>query len=315
MRLHPLCKLFPQVSDSELADLAADIKANGLRDPIVTLDDQILDGQNRFRACEIAGVRPQFDPYIGDNPVGYVISKNIARRHLTASQRAMIAAELVTTKWGGKRQSKSKRESNPLENPVITTEQAAKALNTDESLVRRGNKVKAKSAKLAKVVTDGGVSIGTAQEAMKAPKKRLDRAIAKGPKALKKLASEMSIPATQVQPDGLSKGGLAADSIRAQRAEISEDEAEAAKEAAIQDDIAAGRATVEPGADGRDPDEAPRANVPRPEPNAIDLVEAVYAIHKTRWNDGHHVPAPREVIDAIIKALKLAGFQGTERAV
>jgi ParB-like chromosome segregation protein Spo0J len=57
--VHPIADLFPMMTDEELANLAADIKANGLIHPIVVdKDGVLLDGRNRDRACEIAGIEP-----------------------------------------------------------------------------------------------------------------------------------------------------------------------------------------------------------------------------------------------------------------
>jgi ParB-like chromosome segregation protein Spo0J len=53
---HPAADLFPFMSDDELAELAVDIRAHGLLEPIVLLDGLVLDGRNRLRACEAAGV-------------------------------------------------------------------------------------------------------------------------------------------------------------------------------------------------------------------------------------------------------------------
>jgi ParB-like chromosome segregation protein Spo0J len=79
--------------DDELKELAHDIASNGLLQPIV-LDGkgQILDGRNRFAACELASVDPDFETYEGDDPATYALSVNLARRHLTKGQRAMVAA-------------------------------------------------------------------------------------------------------------------------------------------------------------------------------------------------------------------------------
>ena len=86
-RYHPACTVFPQLSDAELQDLADDIAVNGLRNPIVLWQGKILDGRNRYLACEIAEVEPRFTEFEGDDPIGWVISQNLHRRHLTASQR------------------------------------------------------------------------------------------------------------------------------------------------------------------------------------------------------------------------------------
>ena len=90
---HPIADLFPMLGDEELKELAHDIAERGLLQPVV-LDDQdrILDGRNRVAACELAGVEPEFTTYDGDDPDGYALSVNIARRHLTKGQQAMVAA-------------------------------------------------------------------------------------------------------------------------------------------------------------------------------------------------------------------------------
>jgi hypothetical protein len=95
---HPAADLFPMLDGTDLQALADDIKSNGLRNPIVLYHDAVLDGRNRLRACEIAGVTPSFRKWIpvpGTSPITYVVSLNVHRRHLDASQRAMIAADLI----------------------------------------------------------------------------------------------------------------------------------------------------------------------------------------------------------------------------
>ena len=62
-------------------------------EPIILADGQILDGRNRHRACELAGVEPEFVESDGADPLALVVSLNVKRRHMTASQRAISAAE------------------------------------------------------------------------------------------------------------------------------------------------------------------------------------------------------------------------------
>lgn len=100
--VHPVASLFPMIDDDALNALAEDIKKNGQREPIVIAfldDDQmdepvVIDGRNRFRACEIAGVEPKFqnDRILMPADIGpWIISHNLHRRHLTTSQKAAVA--------------------------------------------------------------------------------------------------------------------------------------------------------------------------------------------------------------------------------
>ena len=75
---------------AELKQVAEDIKANGLREPIVLFDRKILDGRNRLLACELAGVEPRYEEFTGTHREAFAFawSKNFARRHLTSSQAA-----------------------------------------------------------------------------------------------------------------------------------------------------------------------------------------------------------------------------------
>jgi ParB-like nuclease domain len=91
---HPASNLFPLMSQEELSDLAADIKANGLQQPIWLYESQILDGRNRALACDHLGISPTFADYRGTDPLQFVVSLNLKRRHLSTAQRAFIADQL-----------------------------------------------------------------------------------------------------------------------------------------------------------------------------------------------------------------------------
>jgi N6-adenosine-specific RNA methylase IME4 len=135
-RFHPIADLFP-MDGEQLAALVDDIRANGLRDPIVEFEGLILDGRNRYEACYQSECEPRFQPFEGDDPIAFVLSKNLHRRHLNESQRAMIMARMATLRPGW-----------PPTNPPRGGVQAevAKALNIG---VRTGQR--------AKVVLERGV--------------------------------------------------------------------------------------------------------------------------------------------------------------
>lgn len=55
---HPIASIFPMMNDSDLNRLADDIMAKGLNHPITIFEDKILDGRNRYKACELVGYDP-----------------------------------------------------------------------------------------------------------------------------------------------------------------------------------------------------------------------------------------------------------------
>lgn len=123
---HPIAAIFPLLPEHELEALAEDVKERGVEVPIVLYEGKILDGRNRYRAAMQSGVHFQTNYYTGDNPVKYVLSLNLHRRHLTESQRQMVAAKIASMPNGGDR--KSDHSAN-LHSDFLTAEQAADMLN------------------------------------------------------------------------------------------------------------------------------------------------------------------------------------------
>jgi N6-adenosine-specific RNA methylase IME4 len=134
---HPAADIFPLMTAEAFDDLVADIKENGLIHPIVEMGNAVLDGRNRYLACIEAGVPIRTVQYKGADPVGYVLGANLHRRHLTGSQRAMIASKLITTGLGRPNKSKA-----PLD---FSAEDAAQAAGVSMLTVS-----------LAKTVNDSG---------------------------------------------------------------------------------------------------------------------------------------------------------------
>lgn len=91
---HDAANLFP-LDEENIATLAIDIKKNGQQVPIELLDGMILDGRRRYMACESAGIEPKFRDVSPVDPVAYVLSLNIHRRHLSETQRAIAGAKAI----------------------------------------------------------------------------------------------------------------------------------------------------------------------------------------------------------------------------
>lgn len=157
---HSYCTLFPQADEKTLTDISADIKENGLNEPIILYEGKILDGRNRYLACGMAGVEPTFKNYTGDEPLQYVVSKNLHRRHLNESQRAMLGQKLWKMAHEGESPAK------------VTQEDISKQFNVSPASVRS-------AARLAEVAIDeikdkveaGTLSINKAADLVKKAQK------------------------------------------------------------------------------------------------------------------------------------------------
>lgn len=94
---HEAAAIFPLMDGIGLNLLAEDIRAHGLLEPIVLFEGRVLDGRNRLRACELAGVEPRFEDWApgSGSPIEWVVSHNLHRRHLSVAQRAALALDLL----------------------------------------------------------------------------------------------------------------------------------------------------------------------------------------------------------------------------
>lgn len=85
------------MSDEQLAGLVESVKQgfNPSR-PIALFKGKILDGRNRYLACQKAAVTPLFKEFTGsdDDALQFVKRENLDRNHYNEAQRAMVGAKL-----------------------------------------------------------------------------------------------------------------------------------------------------------------------------------------------------------------------------
>lgn len=95
MRHHPIADIWPMMDQAQLQDLADDIKKNGQLQFIWLYEGMILDGRNRYAACQLAGIQPKTKDYTGDEPTAFAVSLNDKRRHMNKGSLAAVAVELL----------------------------------------------------------------------------------------------------------------------------------------------------------------------------------------------------------------------------
>ena len=158
--LHPLCTFFPRITGAEFDALVSDIKANGLREPIIIHDGMILDGGNRYRACLEAGIEPSVMKFGGDGLVSYVLSANLHRRHLSPGQHAAIVSSIQNWEVAHPPHRKEGGQSSPLSTVQDRATQAGVSTKTQ----KRADKVAKADPELAKQVGLGEMSLPEAVE-------------------------------------------------------------------------------------------------------------------------------------------------------
>lgn len=167
---HPACLLFPRLNDEDLRSLADDIRQNGLLTPIVTLDGQILDGRNRLDACKIANVEPKFVEWSGEgSPLSWAIAINLLRRHLTPSQRAVVAFDLLPMleTEAKERQRQSPGRGRKVASELATfsgkaSQIAARITKTNSAYVEKVKAINKKAPEIIHAIKLGRMSLSEA---------------------------------------------------------------------------------------------------------------------------------------------------------
>lgn len=183
MKFHSVANLFPLIDGEEFSALVVDISRNGLREPIwVDGEDRIIDGRNRYRACLEAKIEPRYRTWRGKGSlVEFVLSQNLHRRHLTASQKACLATEilpalerearerLVTSTGGAARQPKAKLPEAGEKGQA--RDKAAKATGVSPRYVSDAKKLKEEAPALYEKVRAGKATLQEAKQEVKQARK------------------------------------------------------------------------------------------------------------------------------------------------
>ncbi len=180
--VHPAAAEFPLIEGDEFLALVEDIRANGQREACWLWRGQLLDGRNRWRACDEVGVQPKTREFNeGETEALKLIeSENLRRRHLTPTQGAFIAdamkehyeraAKDRQREHGGTAPGKSRETLTEKIREVSSrhhgeaVEQAAKAYNTNSNYVREAEKIRSAAPDVAALAKTGAVNIPQAKK-------------------------------------------------------------------------------------------------------------------------------------------------------
>lgn len=176
MNIHKFAMLYPEATVEESRLLTNHIKRCGLQNPITVLDGEILDGRNRFKACQTAGVTPDFIPYEGKvddtSILLWVIGQNSHRRHLSTSQLAIVAASCAEIFKSDAIKRRNAGVSRGVADLTAILQQgtaaglAAKTVGVSERIVADAIKIVKESPELAEKVRLGELKVNQAKSAL-----------------------------------------------------------------------------------------------------------------------------------------------------
>lgn len=193
IEFHPLANIFPLIEGEEFDALVHDIRTHGLREQIVMLGKQILDGRNRYRACVTAGLLPEsldlatvahlkyFRQFVAagqpapseDDLWTFISSKNLHRRHMSASQRAMILIDYEGYRHGGARPAQDANlhlEGIDPKPPGPTRAELAERGHVSERLLASAAVVRDHAIpELREAVRQGGLAVTSIEEIAQQP--------------------------------------------------------------------------------------------------------------------------------------------------
>jgi len=221
VRFHEYANLFPMLLGDAMNALRDDIRVHGVREPVVFLDGAILDGRNRYMCARdlcIAYPRVEFS---GADPLSFVISNNLHRRHLTESQRAAVAAKIANMGHGGDRKSDQGANLH-LDQPealAVTVAQAAGMLKVSPRSVADARKVhETAPPEIVRAVDDGRMSVSLAAKVAELPDEAKADVVAAAPEAMKEVAREAVKKAHVAQNSGNNEWYSPAPYVEAARA-------------------------------------------------------------------------------------------------
>jgi hypothetical protein len=100
--LHPLAAaIVPMRDDASIRESARLIGPNDPIDPIIRYEGKILDRWDLYLACLLAKREPTFETYTGNDPVRFLIDRQLNRGYPNESQRAMLGARVCVLPVGG----------------------------------------------------------------------------------------------------------------------------------------------------------------------------------------------------------------------
>ena len=172
-------QLIPPLASDELAQLESNIIQDGCRDPLVTWQDTIIDGHNRYAICKARGlpfkvITMEFADR--SHAKEWIIRNQFGRRNLPPYVRVSLALELESTIAARAKENQIRKPADSVlttlseQNSVNTRAEIAKVANVSEGTIAKVKTIKAKASEETKdKLAKGEISINKAYQETKEP--------------------------------------------------------------------------------------------------------------------------------------------------
>ena len=188
MKKHRL-NIYPEMKEEAFLSLRSDIEKNGydFKFPIWIYEDEIIDGWNRYKACNELGITPTYEKFIGDElqAITFILRTN-NRRDLTNYQRAVLSLEFEDffrniaqdnlKVYGGNQYENGGLPMLAKVQKVDTRKELAKIAKVSHGTIDKVKKIQEKAPEEVKAkLATGEVSINAAYQEIKKEEKKEKR--------------------------------------------------------------------------------------------------------------------------------------------
>jgi len=176
-------RLIPALTQEEYKQLEDNILKEGIREKIITWNDTIIDGHNRYEIAQKWNLDYQTEPMHfkdEDEVKEWMILNQFGRRNLSNYQRSVLALELegLFSEKAKQKQKLSKgkgiQKSEDLNEPeIVSIKEVAKVANVSHDTIAKVKKIQEKAPEEVKAkLTTGEVSINQAYQDIKKEEKK-----------------------------------------------------------------------------------------------------------------------------------------------
>jgi len=164
--------LIPPISKEEYSLLEESLIDEGCREALVTWNDYILDGHNRFEICQKHDIRFKTIEKSFENEGEakiWIIRNQLARRNLPPHERArlvLLLKPVIEEKIRNKEHQRKTTSQKSDESPMRTDEEVAKLAGVSKDTVRKVEVIEKEAApEVKEAVRKGEISVNKAYKA------------------------------------------------------------------------------------------------------------------------------------------------------